>query len=87
MLQVNTIQVKYLRVNIAIEYLITALKFLKRQTRVSSFSDAMTLIHFKDLTKEENEYVAMLVTIWRAWKDGDIEPSVDIEALYSECEI
>lgn len=86
-MQASEIKVKYLRVNIHVDYLISAMKFLKKQTKVSSFSDAMTLIHFKDLTKEENDYVSMLTTIWRAWKDGDIEPSVDIEDLYFQCEI
>jgi len=83
----DTVKVRFLKINIPIESIMSALKFLKYHTRVSSFSDAMTLIHFKDLTREESEHVSMLVTLWRAWKDGEIEPPIDIEAVFSEIEI
>jgi hypothetical protein len=82
----DNINLRYLKISIPVRKIKDALIFLKKQTKVSSFSDAMTLIYFKNLSREENESVSMLITLWRAWKDGEIEPTIDLESMYAECE-
>ncbi|MBE0427622.1 MAG: hypothetical protein IBX72_13380 [Nitrospirae bacterium] len=82
----DNINLRYLKISIPVRKIKDALIFLKKQTKVSSFSDAMTLIYFKNLSREENESVSMLITLWRAWKDGEIEPTIDLESMYAGCE-
>lgn len=78
------IRVRYLQVSIPVQRVIDSLRFLKKHTKVSSFQNAVTLIHFKDLSKSEQEIVSLLITIWRAWKDGEVEPPFDLEKAYSD---
>lgn len=82
----ENINLRYLKISIPVKKIKDALIFLKKQTKVSSFSDAMTLIYFKELSREESESISMLITLWRAWKDGEIEPPIDLENMYAECE-
>lgn len=79
----NLLKIRCLKVSVPIDRVIGAMRFLKNSTKVSSFHSAMALIHFKDLSEKEQEDISLLITIWRAWKDGEVEPEFDIERIYS----
>lgn len=79
----NQVSLRYLQISIPLERIMNYLWFLRRHTNVSSFKDAIELIQIGELTFAEKDCVSLLITVWRAWMDGEIEPPVDLELLYA----
>lgn len=82
----TTGQLRYLQHNIPMERIVRALSFMKSQTKVSSFRDALELIQIGKLSAEESYCVTTVITVWRACMDGEVEPLVDLEQLYARIE-
>ncbi len=77
--------VRFLNIQVPMERVSCALEFLKGHTRVSQFQDALQLVEIRKLDLEDIERVSLLKQVWRAWKDGEMKPPIDIEVLYAQC--
>lgn len=82
--EITQIAIRYLRIAVPFTKIRNALIFLKEQTKAEELDDAMSLVYYKDISKAEQANISLVVTLWRAWKDGEVEPLINIEELYKK---